>query len=57
MAKTAGSTPTMVSVWTVEIDGQLAYTGDSYSDAKDWRRTQRNPRAVIKRVDVDRSPS
>lgn len=57
MPKTMGRTATTVSVYTVEIDGELVYTGATYSDAKDWRRTQRNPRAVITRVDVDKSPS
>jgi hypothetical protein len=59
MAKTAGSTPTVVSVYTVEINGELAYTGDTYSDAKDWRRkhARGEPSAWITRVDVDKSPS
>jgi hypothetical protein len=55
-AKTLGSTRTVVSVYTVEIDGEVRYTGETWSDAKDWRRGQKNPRAVIRRVDVDKSP-
>lgn len=57
MPKTMGSTATKVSVYTVEIDGEVKYTGETYSDAKDWRRQCKAPSARIKRVDVDRSPS
>jgi hypothetical protein len=54
--KTMGSTATVVSVWAVQIEDEVV-TFASYAEAKDWRRTQRNPRAVIRRVDVDKSPS
>ena len=56
--KTMGSTPTKVSVYVVLIDDEPAYTGETYSDAKDWRRKNAPPEGVrIKRADVDRSPA